>query len=384
MSGDANDVEDILKYEAECLEILFYEILETMRENENSRRRLEPLLKHNYNAYKPQETLSWWQDKRLPTSLAFLKHAIEKGEQPVFCNISLYTLSSAPTLYIPVPYLRAKDGFNGFRETIWLNAPGWDQASKSQQTRLPEWMTSEINWENAAREYSHAITNISYSVRVGDIPILGWLAQAHAGNCTIYIPDVRRLKERGGVKTVAVEEESYLGMASVLYIPLTHEKHLPTYTLDENELNDNEHAQAVLMLWSPLPHRWDSLLKATPNNAVNECSWCSWKDDVVAPLGSNLRWLGGIISKDKVDQHIEYRRLSHVIKAINSWALDCPATSGVKGYVNSLLHGLEHFFKHSPKDEQSLSSYGVRNWLNFLVKNVDGPVRRLSECTKLF
>ena len=190
--------------------------------------------------------MEWWNAKRggLPTCVAFLEPFIRSPEPPVFAAVSLCMTSGAPTLYVPVPWLKARDGLEGYRETLWINAPN---ATNDNSLR-------SVDWSTAARAQSHALANISYAVRVGDRPTLGLLAHAHKTHEPYYVPDT--WAEPGtapaGVRSVATEEERYLAMASVLYLPLCD-------PLPPSEVLGSKHAAAVLMLWSPVPGYWDNI-----------------------------------------------------------------------------------------------------------------------------
>ena len=216
----------------------------------------------------PELASSWWQQRGgLPPSLDFLTDWMNKGLQPVFCGVSFCFSSSSPTSYLPIPYVEARSSFRRFAEAFLL----------TRADDLPAPVTG--NAEPAARAVSHALLNVSYEVRLNDKPPLGYLAQAHVNCEPLYIPDVSVLTPS---KSAARNEERFLAMASVVYLPVAGG------ALPKVALSAGEQAPVVLILWSPLPGRWDDLYPAS-QGAVRTIA-----DPALAPrtLAEDLRWLG--------------------------------------------------------------------------------------------
>lgn len=203
------------------------------------RAREDLLLQPNPHLDAAKQSRSYWAEA--PTEIVqLLWPSLMRGEQPVFAVISLLTTSTAHTVLAPVPYLQMRQGAKGLQSSLWLNAEFCGDLEADADL-----------YESAARSLSHALTNISYSVWIEDEPDTGWLALAHASSKPVYIPDVRDLPSgrEANAESVATKEERYLGMASVLFVPLYSEP--PTKKTP---------APAVLMLWSPVAGRWDRRL----------------------------------------------------------------------------------------------------------------------------
>ena len=197
----------------------------------------------------PEEARAWWASRKggLPESMRFLDSWLQAGLQPVFCALSFCFRSSSPTCYLPVPYMEVTQSAADFIDTLVLNG-----------SDVPLPALDDI--EKTARELSHALLNISYEVRLNDDPAIGYLAKAYKNPRSLYIPDVGVLESP---VSAAQEEERFLGMASVLYLPVVGES-LPGIALDTGT-----HAPVVLMLWSPTPRRWDHLPKERDQDDKN-------------------------------------------------------------------------------------------------------------------
>lgn len=265
---------DIAGATAQCLDDDAYTLnwmLRSLRELEISKR----LCRTDANA---QAALAWWKDalagRIVPKAVSFFAQIVERdGIPPVFCGLSLCIPGLAPSLRVLVPYEFARRGLDGFRDSVWLLAP---DTQKCGQTR----------WEPLARELSHAIANIPYSVRLRDRPLRGLLAEAHKHCQPLYIPDVRCAPRYGSATTAAVEEEPFLGMASVLYLPIAG--------LDLPKLAKLG-SQAVLMLWSPIPGHWDHLESRALRPGVCQVTLAGLLPESLAPY---FPWLHLLLLKE--------------------------------------------------------------------------------------
>lgn len=230
---------------------------------------LPTILEQNPKAASAAETMAYWtsRNREAPSLLRLFQPTIEKGGQPVFAAISLRVSASDPTVVIPVPYLTRGDALTQIREHFWINSreSGGDVFNPTHQAA-----------QDVLREVSHALSNISYSVRLLDEPRVGWLAEAHLEGRPYYIPDAAaagahrqgwRCGEAGRapgnfVHSAAEREERHLAIASVLYIPLIE----PSVS-EAATAADKPGARAVLMLWSPVPHRWDGCFKGVERSS---------------------------------------------------------------------------------------------------------------------
>lgn len=318
-------------------------------------------------AASPEEALDWWITKKngLPRSLEFLNQAIREGMQPVLCSISLYVHSSAPTIYVPVPFSRiAINQIHGFCDSTWLNPP----ENLSHLTG-----TEQDDWERIASEFSHAVCNLAYTVRVDDEPLLGWLAKAHAKSMALYLPDVSQASEMdAGTLTTAVSDERFLGMASVMYIPLAWEDPLSLFS---TKGRDAEYAQAVLLLWSPIPGRWNSLISAESRRIARfAMSLSSELGHIKHKLSKALSWLGDLIAKDEHDQKKMDAQLLAFLYTLDRWSLD--RSREVRQEFLSLMHGMEALLTFIREDSPSKPT-PAQQWLHEIILSSRGLMRSL-------
>lgn len=275
-----------------------------------------------------ERTLKWWDKHQngFQDSLSFIKRYVEQGAQPIFLNLSYYSLTSSQTLYVPTPYHACKKGFSGFAKTVWVNAP-------ERQAR------EETNWEFAARDFSHACSNIPYSVRIGDKPTVGWLTKSHETRQAHYIPDVENIyREETPTKvfSAAKADQPYLGMASVLYIPLAGGRIKP---IRPDLSSSGNHARAVLMLWSPIPNRWDYLMD--PSWQVYDDARVLYKSDgclISDAAYQRLGWIEDMIARDSSNQVWREAEYIDLAKSV----LDLPKDSGTEfeDKIEKAFHGL--------------------------------------------
>lgn len=329
------------------------------------------LLAQNLAAAKPEEALAYW-GKRTGNEpspiIKILERVIGSGNQPVFAAVSLRTLSMGPTLFIPVPYLAARKGREDFVRSLWLNSDygGVD--------KLPE---EAVRFDDVVRTISHALVNISYSALIVDRPIMGWLARAHAESAAIYLPDVTKMHARDSARVVSVSpvEELFLGMASVLYLPLHDPKQ--AHGTDENI------APAVLMLWSPIPGRWNKIFTSTrfPAGTVQdeapEAFTVPEYDRIKTHLWGRLRWLVNVVFKDNSELHKAELELLSFMFAMESWSAQQGGSALVQ--FQSFFHGSLHLLRSLRDKPADRSRLAVRDWVDDLVRAPDGFVKRLME-----
>lgn len=221
----------------------------------------------------------------------FLRTWLDAGDAPVFCSVTIFTGGRRPTVHLPVPYdifgdLTFPDSFHAFRHRIVFDvmAPHVETAAAGLEEG-----DHERAWLDFKRAFCHAILNTCDVTRVWDEPPEGLIAFAHGlvreaerDAVAVYVPDVRSdaVSPRPcEPRSVGAEEETALGMASVLYVPLWHRDpshpfapvsvELPASPSRETsdraaEGSDSERqrsfSRCCLALWSPIPHLWDHLL----------------------------------------------------------------------------------------------------------------------------
>lgn len=221
----------------------------------------------------------WWRFKKLPKDYNFIYELISKGLYPIFFNISLLVESTAPTVYIPIPYRGLNESNASFKNICFLNI-------NNNQVKFKE----NYDWDRISRKFSHALCNLSYSVKIGDTPTCGYLAKAHEDRKIVYEPDVSLLDDKESkdrLLSVARDDEKNFAMASVLYIPLEHKKILPLF-----KFKDKTFSKAVLMFWSPIPNFWKKGF-AKPED----------KEKIIHSLSDRLSWLGNYIQVKNTSNH---------------------------------------------------------------------------------
>lgn len=226
--------------------------------------------------WSPESVHTWWEKRDgLPPALEFLQIAMQAHHAPLLGSVSMCLSGPEPTLYVPVPWTAASvANLQEARACLWYNAP----------KRLVTVQT--IDWATSLRSIAHAIANLSYAVRLGDSPARGWLAYAHECGRLIYLPDTQAIEgttEVSGqlVHSVGTDEERYMGMASVIYMPLS------SRDIPEAEVLGRPYSSVVLMVWSPIPHLWDESLDST--HVVQDVVM---HKKYVAPLNGRFRLLG--------------------------------------------------------------------------------------------
>lgn len=313
---------------------------------------LARLLADNERAAGSTETLEYWRKQSERSGYAseiikLLQPSIRAGSQPIFAAVSFCTQSAGPTVFLPVPYDSARKNVNQFRESLWINA---EHCLHADLAALDSFI------EAAARSISHALMNISYSARIDDTPVMSWLAKSHKDRSALYIPDVTNLRQANSFHVVSVStgEEPFLGMASVLYLPL--------YNGAETKVP----ATAVLVLWSPIPRRWAGTLdelglkSASSERRSTEPSAYSVKDysSLNDYLWSHLRWLANVVSRDESDVRRTELELLSFMLAMESWG----AQQGgqFEQHFRDFFHGsyfLLECLKHAPKGILSARSW---------------------------
>lgn len=316
----------------------------------------DSLLSKNEKAATPQQVLEYWQTSSTPI-LDLFRPSLEGGDQPVFAAISLLTSYTAFTVFVPVPFNSARKDVANLADSLWLN---------SAFCRKLEGSTDLL--ENTARSVSHALTNISYSVWIEDEPEAGWLAAAHASPQVIYIRDVGKLhaNQEAAARSVAWREEAALAMASVLYIPVYRDK--PSKA---------EPAPAVLMLWSPVPGRWDHCFtEDTPVMSAGAralVSHLALSEKFFDELWREFRWAPMVAARDATN----YRR--NELQSVN-FMLSLMRWSGkqegdVKEAIDEFLHhGNEPILSLARSNTETVS---LKDWLADLVCDHRGFVNRV-------
>lgn len=318
------------------------------------------LLERDNRAANPVETLRYWDELHIDNDVLKLhRRLIENDTQPVFAAVSLRTLSANPTIFIPVPYQSARLSSEAFKDALWLS----DSAELSGLDSLIE---------SAARTISHCLANGSYSVRLGDSPHKGWLAMAHVERKVIYIPDVRQAHVQSSkVVSVATAEEEFLGMASVLYLPLPDGRDF---------LEGKESAPVAILMWSPVPRRWDSLF------AQHDCEHSLHEGALIVTDASSREVLQCLAEQlNSLFTHVSGDRSSILLRQMESLTLVLELQAWIDSQGDtSFAIQFDRFFHGSLKLarrvlKQFNETVSVRTWLDDLVRapNPRGFVKTL-------
>lgn len=286
-----------------------------------------PLFARNSGASSAATTARYWEKNSGVALWDLIRPSVEAGAQPVFAAVSLMVRSTNPTVILPVP-LRCARTVRDFAKNLWVNADEDGDA----------WLSlSGTGLREAVRAVSHALTNISYSVRIDDDPTVGWLARAHVTSSAFYFPDVTKVDEASGgdVYSAARREERHLAMASALYIPLLKPK------------ARSGHSRAVLMLWSPVPHRWDGCFRsATPHPAMPHVVEVGdfRRKKLLRRICLHFHWLEHVIARDESSQHRSELQVLNFISLLANWRKR--QHGDVREAVDELLHGSQLQFDH--------------------------------------
>ncbi|MEQ1853784.1 MAG: hypothetical protein HOP13_20775 [Alphaproteobacteria bacterium] len=313
----------------------------------------EKLLGRNSAAASGDATMEYWRRRGAITPIVNLfEPLLIEGEQPVFASISLKTVSAGPTVYVPVPYGILDSGVETLRDSLWINAG---------QRRLE---VNAIDLESVLRTVSHAFTNISYSVRLDDGPRFGWLAFAHTENQAIYIPDVLAAGTHQPPEVISEStfEEPFLGMASVLYLPID----IGTQT--------SATAPAVLMLWSPVPKRWDGIFQTASQES--QFAVADFDGAPRAALTKSMDWLEDVLERDQSEiDRTELESLS-LIMALHDWVSRQDPT--IQAAINEFFHSSTALLKELERDDAD-TSCSVREVARDLIKSPGGFIVRLEK-----
>ncbi len=319
----------------------------------------------------------WWRRLGgIPRHLPFLDIAIQHDLQPVLCNISIAAWGTRGTVLVPVPMrIGDKQDFcDIIRKAIWVNYPVEVNGESPERSILGiNGEQSSFDSHEAIRLYSHALLNISQGVRLWDRPCLGYVAAAHQlpRGKVLYIPDVAKVPAKGatvnelGVRVVssAREEEQFLGLSSVLYIPIAFEA-----PLDSNDPNGE--AYAVLMLWSPVPNRWSHLYEG--NDAVIVQSDIALNEACI----THFEWLQDHLMKDRADNETREVSLLSMIENLLLWAGG--ATRTRLDEFENRLHGLGVLFRYLTGNYTETKTPSDVDWLKFQFMDSDGLIKQLA------
>ena len=294
--------------------------------------------------------LVWWKTcSSKPKVVPLFRQLVDQGGAlPVFGGLSLCIPGLAPSLRVLVPYLRARRGLEGFVESVWLSGT---EGQKCPNTR----------WEPLARELSHAIANLAYSVRLRDRPLRGWLAYAHKLCHPLYIPDVRCAPQHGPATTAAVEEEPFLGMASVLYLPIAGPDLPPLRGLG---------AQAVLILWSPIPGHWDHLDARLLQRGVCQVIVPHLLPDALAP---HVPWLHLLLLKENEKYTEMGTQLVGLLCGLERWAGKSLDSELAARFHEEFAHGATSFVLAYTRPRGGVSPR-LQSWLNEQLTSATGPI----------
>jgi hypothetical protein len=307
---------------------------------------------NNEGAAGAKETLEYWrtQSERsgdMSDIIRLLEPSIIAGSQPVFAAISICTQSAGPTVFLPVPYESARKNGDQFRKSLWVNY---------EECMHTDLVAQDGFIEAAARSVSHALMNISYSARIDDTPVMSWLAKSHKDRSALYVPDVANLRgvESSHVVSVSTGEEPFLGMASVLYLPLY------------NAADAKAPATAVLVLWSPTPRRWAGTLDDLGLEAASSNRRCTEPSAYLAQdysrlndyLWSHFRWLANVVSRDESDVRRAELELLSFMLAMESWGSQ--QGGQFEQHFRAFFHG-SYFLLESLKNVPK--GISTRSWL---------------------
>jgi hypothetical protein len=182
---------------------------------------------------------------------------------------------------------------------------------------------------------------------------------AHVDRNTIYIPDVRGARvESSKVVSIATAEEHFLGMASVLFLPLS-----------DPSVHSEEFAPAVIMLWSPVPRRWDSLFTQQDSERdLQEGALIVTDDasrDVLKFLAEQLSFLFTHVSADKSNTLLRQMENLNFLVEFQAW-IDSQGDPSVAIQFDRFFHGSLKLARHVL--QQSNEATPVKQWLDDLVR----------------
>jgi hypothetical protein len=324
------------------------------------------ILGRNPKAATPAESLQYWRGhsgNELPHIVRLFSPIIEGGAQPIFAAISLATESAGSTLFIPVPYELLRSRPANFEAGLWINC---EPSSTSRFAEDPKLV------EDAVRTLSHALTNISYAARINDKPIRAWLARAHFEGKAMYLPDVASLREAYTTEVISVSvlDEPYLGMASVLYFPICDD------VVVESKAEETT-AEAVIMLWSPIPGRWNGIFdeEGSRYEKANAFAIPNYQP-LRRYLWKQLSWLSTIVSRGRSDVRKSELEVFSFLLAFQDWATSRGAET---------LKQFKDFFHGSldiVRSHDEVSKLSVRQWIDDLVRDSHGFVKELEKTWK--
>jgi len=305
------------------------------------------LLERNPAAADASETISYWKNRQNGAGsplLEYIAPLIERGEQPVFASISFCISAESPTNFVPVPYTQAIESFTRFRETLLVSSHEVDHNFDDIVSR-----------QNAVRTLCHALANISYSIRLDDDPIEGWLGAAHAKRACIYHPDVTSLEGAPDIRTAAESEEPFLAMASVLYIPICP----PDQT---------DPAPAVLMLWSPCPRRWDGVVTPMIEGRIEE------HDELCSLMWPSLRWMAVVAAREFSNLRRTELELIAYFLAMQEWA----GMQGVevRRHFDRFNHSTGRLLSNLTSQEQA--KVNLREWTKAVLTSANGVIAAIN------
>lgn len=318
------------------------------------------LLPECVTQWSPEGVEGWWAKRQgLPRELEFLRTAVRAHHAPLLTSVSMCLSGQEPTLYVPVPWAATSAAsLDDARACLWYNAPVEFADAQS------------IDWATSLRSIAHAIANLSYAVRLGDSPVRGWLAYAHQCGRLVYLPDTKliegtiKLDDGQMVHSVGTDEERYMGMASVIYLPLSSSQ-IPMTTVV-----DRLYASVVLMVWSPIPHLWDGTLDSTC-----QVQSLALHEKYAVPLGAVFR----LLRHDVVRRAAELARsdadVLSIVTSLQARVKDGPAP--LWPLWQTTMHGLERLLDFA-LDREDSSNALAEEWLADFFEHPNGACQTLA------
>ncbi len=343
-----------------------------------------------------KEVVAYWKDKGISEELKVFRPVVLRQEYPVFFYLSLVLSPNDPTVFMPSPFNYATKGSEGLVETIWLNPPSYSaKRQKSTPGGLlmnytnPKNLTDRelSNWQEAGRVICHSLLNIGHSVRMKDEPQMGFQSLAHQQGQIVYIPNLKNLQENKNgisiqasrtVKSICTYDETYLGMASVLYVPLDFKDEF----IDESASRNDTFAEAVAVFYSPVPNFWDSYLPSyLKGKKVNTSDYIRrqhWKDQriekLASKLGTKLSWLRNQIDHYNISKTMTTGNTIDLVKSFDRAFRD-EGPAGFKVWA-SITHQLQTVLKYLTQETED-KSISLQEYITSLIRDRKSVVRDL-------
>ncbi|MCW3109057.1 MAG: hypothetical protein JWQ09_3563 [Segetibacter sp.] len=195
----------------------------------------------------------WWMNnfEKVPDLIRCLD-IIPRGNNLVFhaCSFEFRQAKNDIQNYVPILYQKEASGLPIYHVMydLALNKPNYSDYRKAEDINYYLSDKERFRGFEMSKRYNHALLNLSGCVKYSEDGYhTNVLAKSHHNGECIYIPNMANEAKEGKLG-FSIADIQTLGMASLLLIPIT--------------MKSNAWTSMVLMLWSPIPNRWDRLMKA--------------------------------------------------------------------------------------------------------------------------